>query len=596
VFEGFDLDLTGFENTDFLNDDLLKENDTGVKGSFNERFLFAPFSVLSARDGRWQERKRQWIDIGIKSELGRNAESYSQENLNKLTGASIKTGVSVFDPVLCELIYSWFSSHGDTVFDPFAGGSVRGIVAAKLGRDYFGIDLRKEQVQSNEKQWESITDRKQFNTYLSDFSDDLTPEITPVELLDGFYFKRDDAFSIGGGKGGKVRTCWSLAQNEIGLVTAGSRSSPQANIVAQISRKLKIPCRLHVPKGELSPELLMAKEAGAEIIQHEAGYNNVIISRAKSDAKKTGWKEIPFGMECVEAVNFTAKQVANIPSDAKRIVVPVGSGMTLAGILHGLKNADIKKPVIGIQVGAAPEKRLDKYAPKNWRDMVTLIKSQYDYADIPKCTSICGIQLDPIYESKCIPYMEKGDLLWIVGLRASYASGTVVKNEPIWKCGDSLHLEKIASNINSDLVFSCPPYADLEVYSNDPNDLSTMEYEKFLEVYREIIKKSYIKLKDDRFACFVVGEVRGKNGAYINFVNETVKAFIDAGFSYYNEMILVTPVGTLPVRAGRQFQVSRKIGKTHQNVLVFVKGDSKKAAERLGDVLIDDSMECDYEN
>jgi hypothetical protein len=48
--------------------------------------------------------------------------------------------------------------------------------------------------------------------------------------------------------------------------------------------------------------------------------------------------------------------------------------------------------------------------------------------------------------------------------------------------------------------------------------------------------------------------------------------------SYYNEMVLVTAVGSLPIRVGKQFVASRKIGKTHQNVLVFVKGDPKVAA------------------
>lgn len=32
---------------------------------------YPPFSVLNARDGWWQERKRAWLALGIKSELGR---------------------------------------------------------------------------------------------------------------------------------------------------------------------------------------------------------------------------------------------------------------------------------------------------------------------------------------------------------------------------------------------------------------------------------------------------------------------------------------------------------------------------------------------
>jgi hypothetical protein len=39
-----------------------------------ERFGVPPFSVLDARQGYWQERKRAWIALGIKSELGRGGD------------------------------------------------------------------------------------------------------------------------------------------------------------------------------------------------------------------------------------------------------------------------------------------------------------------------------------------------------------------------------------------------------------------------------------------------------------------------------------------------------------------------------------------
>lgn len=132
------------------------------------------------------------------------------------------------------------------------------------------------------------------------------------------------------------------------------------------------------------------------------------------------------------------------------------------------------------------------------------------------------------------------------------------------------------------MIFSCPPYADLEVYSDNPKDLSTMKYEDFKAAYFEIIKKSCDRLKKDRFACFVVGEVRDKKGNYINFVGDTVQAFLEAGLGFYNEAILVTCVGSLPIRAGKAFSASRKLGKTHQNILVFVKGDGKKEATACG--------------
>ena len=101
-----------------------------------------------------------------------------------------------------------------------------------------------------------------------------------------------------------------------------------------------------------------------------------------------------------------------------------------------------------------------------------------------------------------------------------------------------------------DFVFSCPPYHDLEEYSDDPADLSNMTYDDFLNVYRSIIQKSVSKLKDNRFACFVVGEIRDEKGMYRDFVGDTVQAFRDAGMEYYNEIILINVAGSLPIREG----------------------------------------------
>lgn len=39
-----------------------------------DEFMIPPFSVMSAREGWWQERKRAWLAMGIQSELGRGQE------------------------------------------------------------------------------------------------------------------------------------------------------------------------------------------------------------------------------------------------------------------------------------------------------------------------------------------------------------------------------------------------------------------------------------------------------------------------------------------------------------------------------------------
>ena len=164
------------------------------------------------------------------------------------------------------------------------------------------------------------------------------------------------------------------------------------------------------------------------------------------------------------------------------------------------------------------------------------------------------------------------------------AEAIIPDNIPRWIVGDSRDLSELYSDA-VDFVFSCPPYYDLEIYSDDERDLSTLgTYEQFIADYRDIIGKSVGLLRDDRFACFVVGDMRDKRGFYRNFVADTIAAFRDADMELYNEAVLVTAVGSLPIRAGKQFGGYRKLGKTHQNVLVFYKGDPKQIKRLFGEV------------
>lgn len=167
--------------------------------------------------------------------------------------------------------------------------------------------------------------------------------------------------------------------------------------------------------------------------------------------------------------------------------------------------------------------------------------------------------------------------------------------QPVWHVGDSRRMDRILDGVQADFVFSCPPYADLERYSDDPSDLSNMPYDEFLSAYREIIAKSVALLADDSFACFVIGDVRDKRGFLRGLPWHTIQAFEDAGCKLYNDVILVNAVGSLAIRAGRQFKISRKIGKTHQYVFVFCKGDPKKATQRIGDVSPQHGGEIDCE-
>jgi hypothetical protein len=290
---GADLDLFG----NVVQHDLL----------LREKFMEPPFSILDAKQGSWQNRKRKWNGLGMKSELGRDTDAlpgqWSELDKNGLDkyGRKPMTSISIFDPALTELMYLWFCPEKGTILDPFAGGSVRGIVANYLGYKYTGIELRPEQVASNVEQ-------------------------------------------------------------------------------------------------------------GASII---------------------------------------------------------------------------------------PDR------------------------------------------------------------------------QPTWICGDSNQVLDTLTE-QYDFLFSCPPYADLEVYSDLPEDISNMSYPDFLVAYRSIIKKALTKLKPGGYAVWVVGEVRDKKGNYLNFVGDTVKAFIDGGAHYYNEAILLNPLGTAMLRAN-MFSAGQKLVKVHQNVLCFKK-------------------------
>ena len=175
-------------------------------------------------------------------------------------------------------------------------------------------------------------------------------------------------------------------------------------------------------------------------------------------------------------------------------------------------------------------------------------------------------------------------------INANIANANEIGVCPNWYCDDSLNADKYVADESCDLVFSCPPYADLEVYSDDPRDISNMEYDDFCKVYAEIIAIACRKLKQDRFAVFVVGDVRDKKGFYRNFVDYTKKCFNDNGCMTYNELILIEQFGTAGMRAAHTFGALRKVIKTHQNVLVFYKGNPKNIKNNFTEIEIEEAL------
>ena len=144
-------------------------------------------------------------------------------------------------------------------------------------------------------------------------------------------------------------------------------------------------------------------------------------------------------------------------------------------------------------------------------------------------------------------------------------------------CDDALNVLQHIPENSQDMLFSCPPYYNLEHYSDLENDASNQPtYEEFYKILDTAFARAIKCLKDERFAVIVVGDVRNRaTGFYYNFPEDIKRTFIDNGMQLLNEIILIDPVGSARIRAGRYMDY-RKVAKVHQNVLVFYKGDAQK--------------------
>lgn len=156
-------------------------------------------------------------------------------------------------------------------------------------------------------------------------------------------------------------------------------------------------------------------------------------------------------------------------------------------------------------------------------------------------------------------------------------------------CDDGQNVANHVETNSQDLLFSCPPYYDLEVYSDLPNDASNQgSYEDFLKILENAFTASAKCLKDDRFAVVVVGDVRDKNGFYYDFPGDVKRIFKKIGMPLYNEAILVDGLSNKRFTANNSMS-NRKLMKTHQNVLVFYKGNPKNIKQNFPPVDFSDA-------
>ena len=640
-----DLDLTGFDEDEieqFLDLPPVPGGSGGggldyEPGSLSRDFGVPPFSVLDTRKAYWTERRERWDSIGgvlneFGHSIGREAGLLAnrgegsimtgdwQESVGKDTGelGGNYDGTSTFDPVLAELLYRWFSpdpepgsgeDEAPTILDPFAGGPARAFVAAVLGRRYVGVDINPEQVEANRNVWDEVVEPMNRGGPPVSLPEELdeTPDVTPVEQRGDYWFKREDQYLRAGVNGSKVRGYFHIADelDAEGLTGGIARVSPNHTWIAAVGKRLGVPVRLHTAHGSYTREMEIAEGLGAEIVQHNPGYMTQVRAAAEQDAEdRDGWVCMPLAGKSEVGHELRVEQVASladVEDDVERVVVPVGSGFTVAGVLEGLDRHGIDLPVLGVSVGIDPEETLDRYGPDDWRDRddFEIVASDLAYEETPDETTLAGVPLDPIYEAKAIPYVEPGDLFWVVATRetalpdddprAGITTGDHPDVEtrrplirPRWVEGDSADLDTVLAESDVpdvdevDFVFSCPPYHDLERYTDLDGDLSNMDYEEFLETYRQIIARCLDRLKTGRFAAFVVSDIRDSAGAYRGFPAATIRAFVEAreDVHLYNEAVLVNQAASLPARARNMFDPGRKLGRQHQNILVFWKGNS----------------------
>jgi hypothetical protein len=94
-------------------------------------------------------------------------------------------------------------------------------------------------------------------------------------------------------------------------------------------------------KGGLVPEpLLIARRLGAEILPVRAGRITISFAESRQIVESRGGVMLPFGLECSEAVKAVTSEAARVPkkfTEGGSVLVCSGSGVTLAGLVLGLR-------------------------------------------------------------------------------------------------------------------------------------------------------------------------------------------------------------------------------------------------------------------
>lgn len=136
-------------------------------------------------------------------------------------------------------------------------------------------------------------------------------------------------------------------------------------------------------------------------------------------------------------------------------------------------------------------------------------------------------------------------------------------------CGDSCVTEFEPNTF--DFSYTCPPYYDLEIYSNDAKDLSNLKtYDEFLEGMKKVLSINYKALKPGSFSIWVVGNFRDKNGNLTHYSGDLIRLAKEVGFNLHDELIFHGASGAANQRVGN-FEKNRKSVRIHEYIIVLKK-------------------------
>lgn len=149
-----------------------------------------------------------------------------------------------------------------------------------------------------------------------------------------------------------------------------------------------------------------------------------------------------------------------------------------------------------------------------------------------------------------------------------HASGQAMQWELL--LGDGCKLERTGNEV-ADLVFTCPPYWDIEKYQSVEGQLSDSQtYLDFLRQYKGSLKNSYRCLKPGKFCIYVVNDFR-RDGVFIPFHRDTIMLAEDVGFRLHD--IVINQLNSASLARGVQnFANHYFTAKSHEYILVFYKG------------------------